>query len=357
MRAVLKSGPGKGLDYKDDYPTPGEPGPGEVLIDVAAASLCGTDREIVEDTPSAQAFNLATPVVVGHEGAGIVRAVGAGVTGLAPGDRVAVESHMWCGQCRACRMGNAHACPSTKIVGMHRDGLFAEQTLLPQEMCVKLPESIDLGVGALMESAGVAVHAVQRADYDVAGRAVLVNGCGPVGLVAGEISRVMGATVVIAADPNPFRRQQAADRGFTTIDPLADDVREVCRDLTAGNGVDVAFEASGARGVLGPVMASLAIGGTAVTIGHPSQAPEIDVAATINKRGITLRGIYGRRLWQTWEQLVDLLASGRLELDWLVTHRFGLHDVTEAVELLTGDAGKVLLVPAMTPEGHGAAAK
>lgn len=349
MRAVIKSGPGKGFDYQPGYREPEEPGAGEVLIEVAAASLCGTDREIFEDTPSAQAFNLSTPVVVGHEGSGTVRAVGAGVTGLAPGDLVAIESHLWCGQCRACRMGNSHACPSTRIVGMHRDGLFAEQVVLPEQVCVKLPPSISLDVGALMESAGVAVHAIQRTDYSVAGRAVLVNGCGPVGLVTGEIARIMGATVVVAADPNPFRRGQAADRGFTAIDPLTSDIVTACRDLTGGQGVDVGFEASGARGVLSSVLESLTIGGTAVTIGHPSEPPEINVAALINKRGITLRGIYGRRLWTTWEMLVDLLASGRLELDWLVTHRFGLHDVNAAVELLSGDAGKVLLDPTIAP--------
>ncbi|WP_237566085.1 alcohol dehydrogenase catalytic domain-containing protein [Ornithinimicrobium cerasi] len=224
MRAVVKTGPGKGLTYRQDWPDPRPPGPGEVLIKVAAASLCGTDREIVEDTPAARSFNLATPVVIGHEGSGTVQSVGEGVTRVQAGDRVALESHMWCGQCHACRTGHAHACPRTRIVGMHIDGLFAEYTVVAEQVCVKLPDSIDLDTGALMESAGVAVHAVQRADYAVAGGAVLVNGCGPVGLVAGEIARVMGATQVVAVDPNPFRRGQADSRGFTTVDPAQQDV-------------------------------------------------------------------------------------------------------------------------------------
>jgi threonine 3-dehydrogenase len=343
MRAVIKPKPGPGLEYREDWPVP-QVGPGQALIEIAAASLCGTDREIVEYTAAAQDFALKMPVVIGHEGSGVVREVGEGVTSVAPGDRVAMESHVWCGRCLACRTGFAHACPRTRIVGMHIDGLFAEYAVVPAEVCVRIPDPVSLETAALLESAGVGVHAVQRAEHAVVGGAVLVNGCGPVGLVVGELARIMGATQVVAVDPNPFRRSQAESRGFTAVDPVSVDVASMCRDLAgARGGVDAAFEASGARNVLGTVLSALRVGGTAVTIGHPSEPTPLDVAASVNKRQITLRGVYGRRLWETWESLVALLGSERLRLDWLVTHRLELHEAERAVELLTGDSAKVLL--------------
>ncbi|MET0694972.1 MAG: alcohol dehydrogenase catalytic domain-containing protein [Propionibacteriaceae bacterium] len=316
-----------------------------MVIEVGAASLCGTDRELYEWTPSAQAFNLDLPVVLGHEGAGTIVEVGSGVTSLAVGDRVALESHLVCGECFSCRTGDAHTCERTRIIGMHMDGLFAQYMAAPQDICLKLPDQASLETGALLEAAGVAVHAVQRADYAVAGRAVLVSGGGPVGLVVAYLAKLMGAAYVIVVEPNPYRRGQAEQLGALALPP-GDEVVERCRELAGRRGgFDVAFECSGVPAALPALFQALRREATLVTVGHPSRPAEIDIAAHINKKGITLRGIFGRRLWETWEQTMLLLDSGRLDLDWLITHRMPLDRVDEAIGLLTGDAGKVLLIP------------
>ena len=208
MRAVVKNAAERGVTYVTDAGDP-KATEGSVVIEVGAASLCGTDRELYKWTPSAQAFNLNLPVILGHEGAGTIVEVGPGVTGLNVGDQVALESHLTCGQCFPCRTGDAHTCERTGILGMHIDGVFAEYASVPQDICVKLPTGLSLESGALLEAAGVAVHAVQRANYSVAGRAVLVSGAGPVGLVVVNLALLMGASHVIAVDPNPYRRAQA----------------------------------------------------------------------------------------------------------------------------------------------------
>ena len=346
MKAVVKNAPEPGFTYLTDYADP-KPAVGQVVIEVAAASLCGTDREVYEWTPSAQAFDLHLPVVTGHEGSGTVVEVGHGVTRLQVGDRVALESHLVCGQCFPCRTGNAHTCERTGIIGMHIDGVFAQFMAAPQEICVKLPEHASLEVGALLEAAGVAVHAVQRASYEVAGRAVLVSGGGPVGLVVAYLAKLMGAAHVIVIEPNPYRRAQAEKIGVLAMAP-GDEVVERCRELTGRRGgFDVAFECSGAHSALPTLFDALRRESTLVTVGHPSRPAEINIAAHINKKGITLRGIFGRRLWETWEQTMLLVDSGRLELEWLITHRMPLGEVDAAVDLLTGEACKVLLVPGL----------
>jgi threonine 3-dehydrogenase len=346
MRAVAKRAAERGVEYVTNAPDP-EPGAGTVVVEVAAASLCGTDRELYEWTPSAQAFNLKLPVILGHEAAGTVVEVGPDVTGLQVGDRVALESHLTCGQCFPCRTGDAHTCERTGIIGMHIDGVFAQYMAAPQDICVKLPDGVQLETGALLEAAGVAVHAIQRAGYSVAGRAVLVSGAGPVGLVVAHLAHLMGAAHVVAVEPNPYRRAQAEALGVIAMHP-DDGVVERCRELTSRRGgFDVAFECSGAPAALPTLFEAVRREATVVTVGHPSRPAEIDIAAHINKKGITLRGIFGRRLWETWEQTLLLLDSGRLDLDWLITHRKRLGEVDEAVELLTGDACKVLLVPSL----------
>nr|WP_271209241.1 alcohol dehydrogenase catalytic domain-containing protein [Rhodococcus wratislaviensis] len=342
----MKSAAQRGVDYVTDAADP-KAGDGHVVIEVAAASLCGTDRELYEWTPSAQAFNLNLPVILGHEGAGTVVEVGPGVTGLTVGDRVALESHLTCGQCFPCRTGDAHICERTGIIGMHIDGLFAEHMSVPAGICVKLPDALSFESGALLEAAGVAVHAVQRANYSVAGRAVLISGAGPVGLVLAHLAQLMGAAYTVVVEPNEYRRAQATTLGVTALAP-GEGVVERCRELTGKRGgFDVAFECSGAPSALNTLLEAVRREATVVTVGHPSRPIDIDIAAYINKKGITLRGIFGRRLWETWEQSLLLLDSGRLELDWLITHRMKLSQIDEAVELLTGDACKVLLVPGL----------
>lgn len=346
MRAVLKTSAERGATYEPDATEPWA-GEHEVVVEIAAASLCGTDRECYAWSPAAQAFNLSIPTVLGHEGAGTVVDVGAGVTALQAGDRVALESHVICGRCFPCRTGSAHACEQTRILGMHIDGVFAERVAVPQDICVPLPDAVSLETGALLESAGVAVHAIQRAGYEVAGRGVVVSGGGPVGLVAAHLSRLMGAAYVVVVEPNPFRRALAEGLGLTAMEP-DETLLDTVRGLSGRRGgADVAFECSGAAVALPPLFDAVRTDGTIVTVGHPSRPVPIDIAAHINKKGITLRGIFGRRLWETWEQTLLLVGSGRLELDWLISHRLPLSQIDDAIELLNGDACKVLLVPGL----------
>lgn len=343
MRAMVKSGPHAGAEARTvDTPTPGR---GDVLLRVDAASVCGTDREMLAWTPSAAAFGLRFPVVTGHEAAGEVVEVGAEVAGVHVGDRVALESHLACGACYPCRTGDGHDCGDTAILGMHLDGVFAEYVAVPERLCVVLPDAVPTDVGALLEPAGVAWHALTRSGLTGAGGTVLVSGCGPVGLVIAQLSVLLGATTVIAVEPNPFRRSLAAGLGVTAIAP-DDGVVERCRAATGHRGgVDVAFEVSAAPGVLPTLFDAVRREGTVVTIGHPAAPAEIDIAAHVNKKGVTLRGVFGRRLWDTWERMVPLVASGRLDLSWLVTHRMAFERLEEAVDLLSGEAAKILLTP------------
>jgi len=344
MKAVLKTRAGHGADYVTDHPEP-RPGDKDILIDVAAGSVCGTDREIFEWTPSAQAFKLDLPNVLGHEISGTVIEIGRDVSRFSVGDRVALESHIPCGNCYPCRTGDAHNCADMDLLGMHIDGGFAERVAVPESIGVHVPESIDLETAALMESAGVAWTAVDRSNLAGVGGNVLVTGCGPVGLVVIQLSMLFGATNVIAVEPNPFRRSVAESLGATVMDP-SDDVVGYCRSLGGSRGgVDVGFEVSAAPGTLPLLLESVRREGDVVTIGHPGAPVAIDIASHINKKGITLRGVFGRRLWSTWEGLGGMLESGRLDLSWLITHRLGLDGFDDAIDLLSGEANKVLLIP------------
>jgi threonine 3-dehydrogenase len=346
VRAVLKSGPQRGVEYTASHPEP-EPGPGEVLLEVGAASVCGTDRELFEWGAAAEAFGLELPVVLGHELAGTVIAAGPGVNALREGDRVALESHVPCGRCFPCRTGDAHNCANLRILGMHVDGGFAQRMAAPVSVCFPLPESVALETGALLEPAGVAMHAIQRSGMAVAGGVVLVNGCGPVGLVIAELAALMGAAHVVAVEPNPYRRGLAERTGALALHP-SEDVAARCRELSGSRqGADVAFEVSAARGVYPALFDAVRREGVVIGIGHPAEPTPIDVAASINKKGVTLRGVFGRRLWDTWEQMLLFVTSGRLDLGTLVTHRLALSQLPEAIELLDGEACKVMLDPSL----------
>jgi threonine 3-dehydrogenase len=342
VRALVKDTPGPGAAVTA-RPEP-EAGPAGVLLQVEGASVCGTDREVHEWSTSARAFGLSTPRVLGHEGVGTVLEVGRDVTAVRPGDRVALESHVACGTCFSCRTGNGHHCAATAILGMHLDGVFAERVAVPERICVPLPDAIPTEIGALLEPAGVAWHAVARSGMSGAGGTALVTGAGPVGLVIAQLSVLLGATTVVVVEPNPFRRGRAAALGAVALSP-EDDVVAACRELTGRGGVDVAFEASAAPAAFPTLFEAVRREGTVVTVGHPAVPVEVDIAAWINKKGVTVRGVFGRRLWGTWEAMVPLVASGRLDLAHLITHRLGLEQFDEAMDLLAGEASKVVLVP------------
>lgn len=344
MRAIVKVGPVRGVELRSQVAEP-EAGPGEVVIKVAASSICGTDLHLFEWDKSAQAFNPTLPLIMGHEFAGTVVATGSGVTQLKKGDRVAAESHIFCGHCYFCRTGDAHNCLNMRLLGLTWDGAFAEYAKLPVNVCFALPDAIPLEIGALFEGCGVAVHGFQRAG-SVAGAAVVVMGCGPIGLVLIALCQAFGATSVIGVEPNPYRRKLVEKLGARAVDPRSEDVVKIARDMNPRRGgADVGFEVSAARGVMRPLFDALRREATLVTIGHPSESDPIDIAADINKKGVTLKGIFGRRIWDTWELLLALIESKRLDLSWLITHRFDLAEFDQGIALLTGEAGKVLIMP------------
>lgn len=320
------------------------PEAGEVLVKVAATSICGTDQELYEWSESARGFNPKLPFVMGHECSGTVVEVGPNVDSVSVGDRVAAESHIFCGRCYLCRTGKAHNCERLKVLGITWDGAFAEFVKLPASVCFRLPESIPMEIGALFEPAGVAVHALQRAG-SVAGRDVLVCGCGPIGLVVVQLAVLYGASRVFAVEPNPFRRNLAASLGAITMDPNEQSMDEFVQHTGTRHGAEVAFETSGAPGALPQLLNAVSRESRIVTVGHPGQAVELDVATYINKKGIVLAGIFGRRIWDTWEILLQLVVSKRLDLSWLITHRLSLTEFEDGLRLLRGESGKVIIYP------------
>jgi threonine 3-dehydrogenase len=342
MNALLKEQPAPGARFTTDAPEP-EPGRGEVLLDVAATSICGTDVHLYEWSASAQAFSPRLPLICGHETAGVVVATGPGVEHLREGDRVAVETHVFCGACFQCRAGNAHACERMELFGLTRDGAFAERAAVPERVCFPLPDPVALETAALFEPAGVAVRALERAP-DLGGASVLVCGCGPIGLMLVELCQALGAARVIATEPNPAKRERAHQLGARALDPANDDIFAAARNGSRRGGVDVAFECSAAPGVLPAMLEALRPEGTAVTVGHPAEPVAVDVAESINKRGITLRGVFGRGIWSSWETLVELVVSGRFALGAHISHRLALDEFERGLELVAREPGKVVLV-------------
>ncbi|MCU1570819.1 MAG: L-threonine 3-dehydrogenase [Naasia sp.] len=342
MHAIVKSRPGPGFDFLLDAPDP-QVGPADVLVKVAATSLCGVDRHVYDWDQAGQAFVPTLPRIPGHETAGVVIEVGAAVQSISVGDRVALESHLVCGSCMECRTGNAHLCSRQTILGLSRDGAFAQRVAVPASACYPIPDGVSLEEAALFEPAGVAVHALQRAP-SLLGQSVLVSGCGPIGLFLIELARIAGASRVIATELSPGRRLLAERRGAITLDPAAVDVpTEVARLTPRRQGVDVAFEASGSPRALGPVLESVRVAGDVVTVGHPG-AVSVDISKLINVRYLTLRGVFGRRLWETWETLGELVSTGRLELAGFIDDRIPLDALPSAIAGI-GDSGKVLVIP------------
>jgi threonine 3-dehydrogenase len=336
MHAVVKLALEPGVEVSDSVDEKAC-APGDVRVTIAAASVCGTDRELVEYSSAAQAFNVVAPLVLGHECSGTVVELGAGVSPELMGARVALESHIPCGRCKRCVVGDAHNCEHLQILGIHRDGVFAESVVVPASICFVLPDAISFEAGALMESAGVALHGIQRYGRSLLGARVLITGGGPVGLVLAKLAILGGASHVAVVEPNDYRRQLAVDAGASGFSPsdLSDDEAPF----------DVGFDASGSPLAITSLLERVDREGTVITIGHPGQPVALDVSKYINKKGITLRGVFGRRLWDTWHQLSALLVSGSLDLESLVTHRLLLSDFPEAIDLLKGESCKVLLLP------------
>lgn len=344
MKAIVKQGPGKGAAFVDDFPEP-VPGPDEVLIEVKAASVCGSDREFYNWGKAAAGFNMSFPRVLGHEGSGVVIEVGDAVKNFKVGDKVALDSHAPCNNCYQCRIGKQHNCQNMRLLASDIDGVFAERVAVPEAMVFPLPEGMSYEVGALLEPAGVAWHAIQRMDKQIGGNAVLVSGAGPIGLLVAQYSLTLGATEVIVVEPNEFRRQLAGQVGAKTFAPGPDVVRYCQEQYARRGGVDVVFEVSGSAKAYPSLWECVHRDGEIIAVGHAGEPIEVNVAQYLNKKEVTLRGIYGRLEWATWEDLSAMIAAGRIDLNWLITDRMPLGELGPVIDMLSGESCKIVMYP------------
>jgi len=341
MRALAKMRPGPGAELVD-RPVP-RPGPGDVLLRIEAASICGTDAHLYHWDPWAAEI-LKPPIILGHELAGRVVGKGAGVTRVREGDLVGVESHIVDGSCRQCRSGQSHLCRNLKVIGAHVDGGFAEFAVIPEANAIE-SNGLDPAVVALQEPMGNAVHAAFVEPLE--GRAVAVTGCGPIGLCAVAVAKAAGASLVVATDVEPYRldmaRRMGADLAMNGREPdlVARDVMEA----TGGDGVDVVLEMSGAQPALDTALAIITRGGRISLLGIFSRPATVDLSDLVIQKGIRIYGIYGRRLYDTWERTQALLRGG-LDVTPIITHRFDLADWEHGFGLIESrHAGKVVLLP------------
>jgi len=339
MHAIVKQRPAPGLTVTT-VPKPA-PGPGEVLIAVRHAGVCGTDLHIAEWDAWAQG-RVRPPIVVGHEFAGEIVQLGDRVTELKTGQLVTAEGHIVCGHCLQCRTGNGHICRHTRIIGVDRDGAFAEYIVMPETNVLPL-DGIPTEVGAIMDPMGNAFHTVLTAD--IPGSTVFIVGCGPIGCFAVGIARAAGAAKVIASDVNPTRLALAQRMGaHLTINAATADVTRTVLDATGGEGVDVVCEMSGVPSALHQAFATVRMGGRVQLLGIPRGAVPIDFATEIIFKGITIYGVIGRKMYETWHEMRRFLTSGMFDPRPVITHQFPLGRIDDALGAIrSGDAGKVIL--------------
>ncbi len=342
MRALRKLGPEVGFQLVD-IPIP-EVGPDEVLIEVRATSICGTDVHIYEWNQWA-ADHVSPPITVGHELTGVVVDRGANVKEPAIGQLVSAESHVVCNTCAWCRTGQGHLCPNTQILGVHRDGAYADYVVVPAQNAWPDPPDMALSVASLQENFGNSVHTATTPS--VAGRKVLVTGTGPVGVMAIAVAKALGARAVYATDISDYRLGLAEKMGADAVfNPLREDIAAGVAEATSGEGVDVLLEMSGAPSALEAGFAALKPGGEAALLGLTAQKFPFDIDDNIIFKGATVYGIVGRRLWQTWYEMRGLIRSGAVDLEPVITHRFALADYEKAFKLMqSGECGKVVMFP------------
>lgn len=350
MYAILKESKTPGAIYKEiDVPVPAKH---EVLIEVKAAAICGTDIHLYHWDSSAISFTeklqVGFPLTLGHEVSGIIVKLGSEVTDRNVGDRVSIETHIPCGQCFQCLIGNTHNCMNMGLYGVTYNGAFANYAMAPSSMTYVLPDNVSFEEGALFEPAGVAVRAVGEARIRP-GDTVVVYGCGPIGLIAAQMAHICAAGHVIAIDINPYRLNMAKNAGLTVIDAREEHVAEKVLEWTkARGGADAVLELTGSREVYPSLFDLIRREGRLVTVGHPAGEVAVNVTRDINQKGLSLKGIFGRKIWSTWLELATLVKERRLDLLQVVTHRFPFSEYETAFSTVIGDAGKVLLIPDKT---------
>ncbi|MCC3776970.1 L-threonine 3-dehydrogenase [Streptomyces sp. UNOB3_S3] len=338
MRALVKTTAGPGLELTE-VPTP-EAGPGQVLIKVLRTGICGTDLHI-DSWDDWAARVVRAPLVVGHEFAGEVVETGAGVTTVSVGDIVSGEGHLVCGTCRNCMAGRRHLCIRTIGLGVHTDGAFAEYVVLPESNVWVHRHEIDIDVAAIFDPFGNAVHTAL--SFPVLNEDVLITGAGPIGMMAAAVANHAGARSTVITDVSPYRLALAEKMGATVaLDVSARRIADVMPELGMTEGFDVGMEMSGRADALQDMIATMSPGGRIAALGLPTGDVSIDMA-TVVTRMLTLRGIYGREMFETWYAMSVLLRSG-LDISPVITHRFGFEQYAEAFATArSGQCGKIVL--------------
>lgn len=338
MKALVKAKPEVGI-WMEDVPVP-HCGTHDVLVKIRKTAICGTDIHIYNWDNWAQA-TIPVPMVVGHEFFGEIVEVGEAVEGLQVGQRVSGEGHVTCGTCRNCRAGRQHLCRNTNGIGVNRQGCFAEFLALPASNVLPLPDEVTDSQAAILDPFGNATHAAL--SFSLLGEDVLITGAGPIGVMAVAIAKHAGARHIVITDVNDYRldlaRQMGATRALTAA-PNA--LQNVIDELGMTEGFDVGLEMSGHPIAFNDMLATMAHGGKIALLGIPPQETAIDWNQVIFK-GLILKGIYGREMYDTWYKMISMIQSG-LDLSPVMTHHFPIDDFEAAFQtMLSGQSGKVIL--------------
>lgn len=338
MKALVKKKAAKGL-WLEEVPTP-KPGPNEVLIKVKKASICGTDVHIYKWDEWAQK-TIPVPLTIGHEFTGQIVELGRNVEHLKIGDRISGEGHITCSICRNCRRENKHICVSTIGLGVQRNGCYAEYVTLPAENAFVLPSTIPDAIAAILDPLGNATHTALT--YDLIGEDVLITGAGPIGCMAACIAQHVGARNVVITDIQEYRLNLARKMGVKVcVNTQKEDLRAVMKKLGILHGFDVLMEMSGAPAALASLPKLAMHGGGIAILGIPPKEVSLDWHDVIFK-GLSLKGIYGRKMFETWYKMTALLQSG-LDIHKVITHEFPKEGFEEAFQvMMSGESGKVIL--------------
>lgn len=338
MKALVKSKRDQGLELQD-VPVP-KIGINDCLIRVHKTGICGTDLHIYNWDSWAQK-TIPVPMVVGHEFVGEIVEVGSNVTDFFPGEIVSGEGHVVCGRCRNCLAGRRHLCKDTQGVGVNRPGAFAEYLALPMSNIWHHKAGIDHEIASIFDPLGNAVHTALA--FDCLGEDVLITGAGPIGLMACAVTRFSGARYIVISDLNPFRLDLARKMGATVaFDPRQTSTQEVMKSLGMKEGFDVGLEMSGSPAALRTMLETMCHGGKIAMLGIPSEQIAIDWNLVVFNM-LTIRGIYGREMYETWYKMSVLLESG-LDISHVITHRYDFRDFEKGFEVMRqGNCGKVVL--------------
>ena len=338
MKALSKLKPEVGI-WMVDAPQP-EMGYNDLLIKIRKTAICGTDIHIYNWDEWSQA-TIPVPMIVGHEYVGEVVGVGEGVKGFSIGDRVSGEGHLVCGHCRNCRAGRTHLCRNTSGVGVNREGAFAEYLVIPAFNAFKIPDDVSDDLASIFDPFGNAVHTAL--SYDLVGEDVLITGAGPIGIMAAAVCKHVGARHVVITDVNEYRLELARKMGATrTVNVINEDLNAVMADLGMSEGFDVGLEMSGIPSAFHSMLDTMTHGGKIAMLGIPPENMGIDWSKVIFK-GLQIKGIYGREMFETWYKMASLIQSG-LDISPIITHHFSIDDFQQGFDVMrSGQSGKVIL--------------